>query len=138
MNLTTKEAFILVFAIVVLGVILSAIFKSAIKLIVAGMLILSIWVVGFEWLPYQIDRIKNGDATVDEIVDEVVNDYNESGIGEKIDDTISAGTEWVNQNKEGWIDAAQSLFNKIFGQATEEPEEPEEPEVPDNSVTNND
>lgn len=132
MNLTTKEAFILVFAIIILGVILSSIFKSAIKLIVAGMLILSMWVVGFEWLPYQIDRIKNGDATVDQIVDEVVNDYNESGIGDKIDDTINSGTEWVNQNKEGWIEAAQSLLHKLFNPTTPEPEES------DNSVTNND
>lgn len=123
MNLTTKEMIILVLAIIVLGSILSFIFKSAIKLIVAGTLIVSIWTIGFEWLPYQIDRIKNDNVTIDQIVDEVVNDYNESGIGDKIDDAINTGNEWVDQNKDGWIDAAQSLFDKIFNPSKQDTED---------------
>lgn len=136
MNLTTKEMIILVLAIVVLGSILSFIFKSAIKLIVAGTLIVSIWAIGFEWLPYQIDRIKNGDATVDQIVDEVVNDYNESGIGDKIDDAINTGTEWVDQNKDGWIEAAQSLFDKIFNSSKQDTEDSDVSDNTNNNETN--
>lgn len=128
LNLTTQELVILLIFIIGLGILFGFLFKSAIKIIVGIVLIAVIWAVGFNWLPEQVDRITNGEATINDVAGEVINDFNESGIPESVGNTLNNVGEYVDEHKDSWIDSFFSLIDKLTGNYEEDPPAVEVPE----------
>ena len=90
--------------IVLVIVAIIMIVKKAIQL---GLVIIGIVVmgsIGFIWLPKQVERVTSGSATPDEVITQTVNDYDNSGIPEAI--------------QEG-SNRAKSVFQIIANNATE-------------------
>lgn len=121
LNLTTQELVILLIFIIGLGILFGFLFKSAIKIIIGIVLIAVIWAVGFNWLPEQVDRITNGEATINDVAGEVINDFNESGIPESVGNTLNSVGEYVDEHKDSWIDSFFSLIDKLTGNYEEDP-----------------
>ena len=128
LNLTTQELVILLILIIGLGILFGFLFKSAIKIIIGIVLIMVIWAVGFKWLPEQVDRITNGEATINDVAGEVINDFNESGIPESVGNTLNNVGEYVDEHKDSWIDSFFSLIDKLTGNYEEDPPVVEVPE----------
>ena len=128
LNLTTQELVILLIFIIGLGILFGFLFKSAIKIIIGIVLIAVIWAVGFNWLPEQVDRITNGEATINDVAGEVINDFNESGIPESVGNTLNSVGEYVDEHKDSWIDSFFSLIDKLTGNYEEDPPVVEVPE----------
>lgn len=128
LNLTTQELVILLVLIIGLGILFGFLFKSAIKIIIGIVLIMVIWAVGFNWLPEQVDRITNGEATINDVAGEVINDFNESGIPESVGNTLNNVGEYVDEHKDSWIDSFFSLIDKLTGNYEEDPPVVEVPE----------
>ena len=135
MNLTTQELVILLVLIIAIGGVLAFLFKSAIKIVVTGVLICALWVVGFEWLPTKWEQIQKNEITPGELVGEIkntiVSEYEDSGLENTIDNAIEVGGAWIDENKDSWIDSFHSLIQKLTGTYIE-PEET--PLNPDNSA----
>lgn len=109
-NLTLQELVILVIAIVVICSVLIALVKGSLKVLIVGLLILTLF-SGFTWLPEQIQKwLDNGTTTVEPIDPDMTLSVEETikGIGD-------TAIDLVNQNKDSWIKAANTLWLKLTG-----------------------
>lgn len=114
MELTTQELIIVLAIIIFASGTLSFFFRSLIKIFLSIGIIFCIFTIGFCWLPEQIENIKNGNTTPEEIIDNIKNSDEVTGI----QDTITQVGDYVDENKDGWIDSITSTGNKIFGDKT--------------------
>ena len=111
MNLTLKEWIILIVALSLIISIVLGIFKHSVKIIITGFLIVVLF-SGFTWLPEQIRKwIYTGDdpsQTVDP-------DMQVGGPDETLKQVGNTVGGFIEENKDSWILAAKSLWNKING-----------------------
>ena len=114
MNLTIKELIILIVAVSLIASLVTGIIKHSLR-IVLTVAIIAFLFSGFTWLP------------------EKVKEWTESGIEpEDINEVVDATKEGINdfieKDKDGWIESAKSLWNKIVGEGNEDSgETPAEP-----------
>lgn len=110
-GLTLKETIIL---IVVLALVISlalGIFKHSLKL-VSIILVLSILFSGFTWLPEQIKHwINTGEDTSAKVDPDM--QYN--NLNDTINDVGNMAGTFIKENKDPWITAWKSLWNKLQG-----------------------
>lgn len=109
-DLTLKELIILIVVVAVVASIVVSIVKSSLKIAAVGLLCLVLF-SGFTWLPEKIGGIVGDNNAIDPEmtlgVDETL-----KGIGETAKDIY-------DENKDSWIEAAKSLWQKIVGSETE-------------------
>lgn len=113
MNLTLQEIIILIVAIAVIVSFVISLIKSSIKLALVGLAIMFLF-SGFTWLP---EKIQEWTGVADNTVtnpDDVDPDFNHSA-QDVLNGVINEGVEIVNENKDSWIQSAQSLWYKILG-----------------------
>lgn len=108
---TGAEIFWLLVIIAVIFAVAGCIFKTAIKVFLTISVCCLICSIGFGWLPEQFDQVKNGDKTTNEVINEVIVDadkvLNEAG------DVFNVTVDYVEENKDEWLDSLESLFVKL-------------------------
>lgn len=85
-----SQFFMLLVAAIVIGTIISKVFSLSIRLAIGVCIFVVIVGVGFFWLPDALTKILNGDMTLMETIDSVVNDFYNSGIVQSIEDGWNA------------------------------------------------
>ena len=106
MELTWKEALILVAAIAFILSIVFSVLKHSIRMAIAICVAILLF-SGFTWLPEKIKEWTSADKPapdVNEVVDTVKDGWN----------------DYIDAEGESWIDAANSLWQKITGKAQEQ------------------
>ena len=124
MSLTNQELFMLLLSIACVVMAAGFIFRSFIKIAASIAICCLIFGVGFGWLPEQIEKIKNGETTINEVINGVVDDIPMDEIKNKIEE----GGDYIEANKESWIESLKTAWEKILGIY----EEPGIEEVPNN------
>lgn len=110
-GLTLKETIILIIVLVLICSIVVSIAKHSIKFILIAILI-SILFSGFTWVPEQLNKWLNAEGDNSGYVDPNMS-YN--NLNETINDVSGAVNSFVSENKDSWIIAGKSLWNKIQG-----------------------
>ena len=108
-GLTLKEAIILVVALSLIISLVLGLVKHSLRLI-GIVVVIGILFSGFTWLPEQIKHWIGKDDTV--IVDP---DMQYNNLNDTIDDISGVVGDFVDDNKDSWIEAGKSLWNKIQG-----------------------
>lgn len=108
-TLTTKEIIVLCFIVLLGFTILSAIFKSFTKILISIALGVICFSVGFFWLPKRAEEVVSGQRTVSEIFEDTLNDRTE------LNESVKEGVQFINNNKQSWMEALDSLAQKIGG-----------------------
>lgn len=129
MEFTSMDIFWILITIAGIFAIVGFVFRKILKLALAVAIILTISGIGFGWLPEQMEKVKNGETTVNEVVGEA---------GEIVSNRINEGKDFVENNKEGWLDGFTSAWEKVLCSINNNCEElPEEtPENPDTEENN--
>lgn len=106
-ELTLKELIILVVVVTVIASVVVAVVKSSLKIALVGLVCLILF-SGFTWLPEKIGGALGDQNAIDPDmtlgVDETL-----KGIGDTAKDIY-------DENKDSWIEAAKSLWQKIMGE----------------------
>ena len=108
-TLTTKEIIVLCFIVLLGFTILSAIFKSFTKILISIALGVICFSVGFFWLPKRAEEVVSGQRTVSEIFEDTLNDRTE------LNESVKEDVQFINNNKQSWMEALDSLAQKIGG-----------------------
>lgn len=111
MNLTLKELIILIVALSLIVSVLLGIFKHSVRIILTGFLIVVLF-SGFTWLP---EQIRNWIHTGDDPTEPIDPDMQVNPIDETVKQVGETVNDFVEENKDSWILAAKSLWDKING-----------------------
>ena len=113
-SLTTKELIILS-AIIILGfIILGSIFKTLFRVMLAIAATIVLFSIGFFWLPNKVEQIRAGETTPGEVITNA--DRNRQEMAE----SVKQGVDYIDENKQGWIEAFDSLYGKLNNLRKEE------------------
>ena len=118
MDLTLQELVILIVLIAVVASVIVAIIKSSIKIACIGLVVFVLF-SGFTWLPEKIAEITGSDPITDEEIQQIQDEAN--GV---VEDIYNTGKDFYDENKDSWISAAESLWQKLTGQNNETEGEP--------------
>lgn len=113
MNLTLQELIILIIVIAVISSIIISIIKCSLKIFATGAIILVLF-SGFTWLPELIANWTGTEPPIQE-VDPQFNFGVDNTVSVIVDDSM----QFIDKHKDSWIASAQSLWNKITGNAEE-------------------
>ena len=120
-TLTTKEIIVLCFIILLGFTIFSAIFKSLAKIFISIALGIICFSIGFFWLPKRAEEVASGQRTISQIFEDTLNDRTE------LNESVKEGVQYINGNKQSWLEAVDSLAGKLTGAGQESTEQTEEP-----------
>lgn len=111
MDLTNQEIFMLLFSIACIMVIVGFIFTTIFKFAVSAALCCLLFGIGFGWLPEQMERIKNGDTTVNEVLNEAMNEIPVN----EIKNGIEEGSDYIKDHADSWLESLKTAWEKVLG-----------------------
>ena len=94
-DLTVTQLAILIIICIVIAFLVLRLLHVGIRVFIAVGLIIVLFGIGYYWLPKQVDKVTSGEETVTDIIKDTVNDFENSGITESIE-------QGYNDIKEGW------------------------------------
>lgn len=106
-DLTLKELIIFVVVVAVIASVVVAIVKSSLKIALVGLLCL-IMFSGFTWLPEKIGEALGDQNAIDPDMT--------LGVDETLQGIGNTAKDIIDENKDSWIEAAKSLWQKIMGE----------------------
>ena len=102
---TPIDIFWILITVAAVFAVIGFVFKGILKFALAISVISLIFGIGFGWVPNQLEKVKNGEKTMNEVVGEANN-----AISEKIEE----GTIYIEENKDGVIESFVSAWEKVF------------------------
>lgn len=105
MEFNSMDIFWILITIAGIFAIVGFVFRKILKLALAVAIILTISGIGFGWIPEQMERVENGETTVNEVIDEA---------GSIISNKINDSKDYVENNKEGWLEGFTSAWKKVL------------------------
>jgi len=112
-----------VIALLVIGLIVVSFVVLLIKGMIKVAIVLLVGAIlfgfGFGWLPEQMEAIKNGEKTQEQVI-------NEAFTGDTISESLDTTKEYYEENKETIGSIVESAFNKVYLIFVPDAETPEE------------
>lgn len=108
-SLTTQELVVLVFIIVAIASIVGLIVRKSIKLIATITTIFVLASLLVFWAPAKVQKLMNGETTVQETIDDVKNGKENASFG----NAIKSGANYIDDNYVSWGEALNSLVKKF-------------------------
>lgn len=113
LNLTTQEMLAAVFVLILIIMILGTIFRRVLKLVLSIGLIVITFFISTCWLPGKITQLMKGDIDTTQIVEELNEKYNETGLPNPIESIKESTDGEIDWSLDGWKDSYSSLYDKI-------------------------
>lgn len=125
MELTLQEWIILIVAVAVLVSIIISVIKASLRLAVIAIIILCLF-TGFTFLPEALVEKLGNNPIAEEYQNKMgdtpapIDTTDAQEAIDKLGEGAGKAIDYVNQNKDSWINSAKSLYQKITGTYNEE------------------